>query len=75
MELSDNLGDYIVTAVGGTIATLATLVRRGDVRRIDAIEKKQAEQDTHVANEIQHLRTEMRDNHNQIVGLIVGKLK
>jgi hypothetical protein len=69
----ENLEDYIVTAVGVSVAGLLGLVRKSDSNRIKSLEDKQERQDEHFTTEIHGLRNEMRDNHNQLVALIVNK--
>lgn len=60
-------------AVGLTVSGLIGLVRNGDIKRIEAIEKKQEAQDGHIASEIHTLRAEMRDNHSEVVALLVKR--
>lgn len=61
-------------AIGATaIAGLVSLVRGGDIKRIEAIEKRQEAQDSHIANEVHALRGEMRDNHSEVMALLMDK--
>lgn len=69
----DKIEDYVMSATGVAFAGLLGLVRKSDITRIKAIEDKQERQDEHLATEIHGLRSEMRDNHNQLVALIVNK--
>jgi hypothetical protein len=57
------------------IAGLVSLVRGGDIKRIEAIEKRQELQDGHIANEVHALRSEMRDNHSEVMALLVERNK
>jgi len=53
------------------VAGLISLVRSGDIKRIEAIEQRQKDQDNHIANEVHALRSEMRDNHSEVMALLV----
>lgn len=82
----DDVDNWIIGGVGTVFTALVGALRYGDLNRIEAIEKKQKEQDDHVATEVRALRTELHDNsrdikndleakHAQLVGLLVGLQK
>lgn len=82
MTLND-IENWVITGVAGTVATLIGALRYGDVKRIERIEQKQREQDDHVAAEVRELRLEFQEanretnnnietKHAQIIGLLMG---
>jgi len=70
MTLED-MEKAFIGAVGAAVAGLISLVRVGDIKRIEALEKRQELQDSHIANEVHALRSEMRDNHSEVMALLV----
>lgn len=67
--------------IGATaVATLAALVRSGDVKRLDALEAKQIRMEAEatagrdkIYTELHNLRSDMDRKHEQLVGLITER--
>jgi hypothetical protein len=74
MNIEDMEKAFIATGAAA-IAGLVSLVRGGDIKRIEAIEKRQDAQDGHIAGEVHALRSEMRDNHSEVMALLVERHK
>jgi hypothetical protein len=71
----DDMEKGLIVAGSALIGGLVSLVRGGDIKRIEAIEKRQDSQETHTANELHALRGEMRGNHTEIMTILMERHK
>ncbi len=55
------------------MAALFALVRGADVRRLDQIERRQDVADGKLAAEVHQLRKEARENHKELMELIIAR--
>lgn len=67
----DDIEKGLLGAGAALIAGLVSLVRGGDIKRIESIEKRQEAQDDHIASEVHALRAEMRGNHSEVMSALM----